>query len=221
MYKLIIFDLDGTLLDTSKGIVASIESALLSNGKRIPTVNVLKSFIGPPLKVSFGRMPDIEDSEADKLVADFRKKYRAGDMFLAELYDGILDLLKDLHGMGIELAIATYKPQDMAVKLAGEFAIGNYFTVISGADCDGRKTKADIVREVIDKYPLYDREDILMIGDSYSDAEAAKLQNISFLGAAYGFEIRNTPGDKKRTEAIGIVDEAQHIRQYIGQAGRT
>lgn len=216
MYKLIIFDLDGTLLDTSKGVISSVKFTLSDNGKCIPNDNVLKSFIGPPLKESFFNLPDVEEHEVNKLVADFRKKYRSSGIYLAELYDGMLDVLKDLRGMGIQLAIATYKPQDMAITLSAEFAIDGYFADIFGADCEGKKTKSDIIGEIINKYVSYDTRDILMIGDCYSDADAAKLQNISFLGVAYGFEIRDTPMDRKRTEAIGIVTKAKDIKAYVG-----
>ena len=215
MYRLVIFDLDGTLLNTSTGIIASVKYALAANEKRIPSDDVLKGFIGPPLKRSFVNLPDVEEYEADKLVEDFRKKYRNHDIYLAELYDGILDIVEYLHNLGIKLAIATYKPQDMALRLISHFAIDKYFKVIAGADSEGNKTKADLISEVRDKFSSYNDSEILMIGDCYSDAEAAKLQNISFLGVSYGFEIRATSRDVERTAAIGVARQAQEIKKYI------
>lgn len=215
MYRLVIFDLDGTLLNTSTGIIASVKYALVANEKRIPSDDVLKGFIGPPLKRSFVNLLDIEEYEADKLVEDFRKKYRNHDIYLAELYDGILDIVEYLHNLGVKLAIATYKPQDMALRLISHFAIDKYFKVIAGADSEGNKTKADLISEVRDKFSSYNDSEILMIGDCYSDAEAAKLQNISFLGVSYGFEIRDTLRDIERTAAIGVARQAQEIKKYI------
>lgn len=217
MYKLVIFDLDGTLLDTSVGIISSVKFALSNNGKCIPSEDVLKGFIGPPLKKSFLNLPDVEENDVNKLVEDFRKQYRNGDIYLAKLYDGILDVVENLHNLGIRLAVATYKPQDMALKLISRFTMDKYFEVVYGADSEGRKTKSDIVGEVIDTFVSYDKRDILMIGDCYSDADAAKLQNVSFLGVSYGFEIKGTLMDIERTAAIGVVNQAKEIKRYIGQ----
>ena len=91
--KCVVFDLDGTLVDTSPGIIESVKYAVKEFNYPVLTQEQLLSFIGPPLKTSFIRCCGCDDSVAERLTETYRTYYRQGAILNARLYDGIIELL--------------------------------------------------------------------------------------------------------------------------------
>lgn len=100
MYKGIIFDLDGTLLDTSEGVLASIRHTIKTMNYRELPLETLLTFIGPPVKRSLMNHYGLTDQEADEATEVFRQQYKNKDLLKAKPYDGILELLKALKDQG-------------------------------------------------------------------------------------------------------------------------
>lgn len=186
-YSLYVFDLDGTLLDSSPGIINAVCYTLRLFKKTIPDNEILTSFIGPPLKKSFSLIPDVEDDKIDDMVRAFRDEYRKKEIFNAKLYDGIMPLCQRISDDGIKMAIATNKPEEFAQKLVKYFQLDKFIPVVCGADAQGSLKKTDLIKSAIFLSKENNIESVVMVGDTISDAEAAEQCGVDFIGVDYGF----------------------------------
>ena len=210
-YKLVVFDLDGTLLNTAEGILAAVKFAINSAGRKIPEQQVLDSYIGPPIHQSFARTYHIDGEELDSMALLFRNRYKDVDLLKAVPYDGIYDLLQRLADEKLLLSIATYKREDYALKLIKHFGFDKYMAVSCGADFAGKLTKADIIRKTIVMAGITNYNEVVMIGDTVHDATGAAALGLDFIGVTYGF------GFKTKTDVIGdnVAGVAQNAREIF------
>lgn len=185
-YKYIIFDLDGTLLDTSEGIIKSINYTLKELGYPDIPNEEKYSFIGPPIKKSLQEKFALSENEANLATDIFRNRYKDFDLYFANLYMDIIKLLDLLLDNNIYMAVATYKREDYALKLLKYFNLNKYFSIIKGSDFSNKMSKVDIINSCL-IYKNIKNNEILMIGDTYSDYTASKKLSIDFLGVTYGF----------------------------------
>lgn len=181
-----IFDVDGTLLNGTEGIIKSVEYAISQMGLEIPTKNELISFVGPPIQNSAKQRFNLTDEEAQTFANIFRKKYADGDVLLAFVYDGIYELLDFLKQKNYKMGVATYKREDYAVNLMKHFKFDKYFDSICGADNNNKLTKFDILVNCKNNLTS-NNDEIFMIGDSFHDAQAAEKLGVKFIGVTYGF----------------------------------
>ena len=210
--KLIIFDLDGTLLDTGWGILKCIESTLEKMGLGVLDEEICRSFVGPPLKKRFLELFNTDEKSADAFVAIFREGYGNGDIFLANRYEGMNECLATLHEH-CPLAVATNKREDLAVKLLEKFGLSSYFDVICGSDAAATMTKEQIVASAAERLgiPL---ADCVMVGDSDNDAVAATKLGIPFIAATYGYGFKKA-ADVARFPHIGCADCPMQINEIL------
>lgn len=190
-YRLAIFDLDGTLLDTSKGIISCVNHVVKSNNMRNLTDNELLSFIGPPIQNSFKKSFELDNVDCQRLAEEFRDIYKETFLFEAEPYAGIYELLDLLKKDGVEIAVATYKREDYAIKLLNHFGFDAYSSNMHGADNFNVLKKKDIINICIDNSVIKDLNEIVYIGDTESDINAAKETGVSFIGVNYGFGFKS------------------------------
>ena len=151
MYKGIIFDLDGTLLDTSEGVLASIRHTIKTMNYRELPLETLLTFIGPPVKRSLMNHYGLTDQEADEATEVFRQQYKNKDLLKAKPYDGILELLKALKDQGFLVGVATLKREDYAHTILEHFGIAKLCDLICGSDFESRMTKTDVLRKCLSK----------------------------------------------------------------------
>ena len=140
-YKCVIFDVDGTLLDTSEGMLSAVRYTIAKFGLAPLDEATIKSFIGPPIQHSFQRVYGFADDVIADMAAVFRDRYKDKDLLLAEAYDGIFDVLDYLRRSGMRIAIATYKREDYATRLLHAFGFDQYTDLIFGSDFEGRLKK--------------------------------------------------------------------------------
>ncbi|MBP5271088.1 MAG: HAD hydrolase-like protein, partial [Clostridia bacterium] len=145
MIEKAIFDLDGTLLDTSPGILESVRYSLGRYGFPEPPLDDLLTFVGPPLVDSYMRVCGCSREDAEKLTAAYREYYPTGPMFNALPYDGIYDILRELKGSGLILSIATSKPTVFSSRVAARFGFDRFMSGLEGADLAGVLSKADLI----------------------------------------------------------------------------
>ena len=212
--KLIIFDLDGTLLDTGRGISKCIASTLGKMGFKAPDEETCKTFVGPPLKKRFLELFDADVNTADSVMKAFREEYGKGDVFLADRYAGMEECLVTLHEH-FSLAVATYKREDHAVQLLEKFGMAHFFDAICGSDAAATMTKNQIVEKVMNLM----REtpaDSLLIGDSANDAESAAQLGIPFIGVTYGYGFKSD-ADIAKFPHIACVREPSQLVDIIAR----
>lgn len=191
MYNSVIFDVDGTLLDGTEGIIKSVKYAIDEMNLSQITEEQLISFVGPPVQNSAKNIFNLNDNDAQEFANIFRKQYAVGDVFLAKVYDGIYDLLGYLKEKNIKMGVATYKREDYAIDLMKHFGFDKYFDSICGADNENKLKKIDVLQNCINNLSK-NREDVIMIGDSCHDAEASQKLGVSFIGVTYGFGFKNS-----------------------------
>jgi phosphoglycolate phosphatase len=213
-YSLVVFDLDGTLLDTTKGILGSVSYAIDSLG--LPPLlsrEVMLSFIGPPIADSFAKHYGLSGELLQKAVEAFRSDYGNNRIFEATPYPGIYDVFEYLHKSNVKTAVATYKREDQALKLLRHYSFDRYTDVMFGADPDNKLQKKDIIMKCIDKSGLASPK-ALVVGDTLHDARGAEQSGLDFLAVTYGFGFK-TEDDLSGVNAVAFVENPQQLIQWF------
>lgn len=190
-YDAVIFDLDGTLLDTSEGIIKAVEYTIRKYNLNKLTNDQLLSFIGPPIQESFNRMYNFDEEKCQRLAETFRERYKTIDLLKAKPYNGIYELLNHLLENNIKIAVSTYKREDYAKTLLDAFEFNKYFNIINGADNYNKLKKKDIIKLSINDCKINNNSKVVYIGDTQSDLNASKELEINFIGVNYGFGFKN------------------------------
>lgn len=185
-FDYVLFDFDGTIADTGRGIMRCALIALNFYGYDEPDRERLKAFIGPPLVDSFltyGTDPET----ARKMVDKYREHYSAGGMFESDLYEGAEDMLEALHASGCKMAIASSKPGKYVAAILEKLGIEKYFSFISAPEIGHvNPTKEELINAAVSALGA-DKAKTVMVGDRLFDIEGAKLSGIKSIGAVYGF----------------------------------
>ncbi len=214
MSKLVLFDLDGTLLDTSLGIINSVKYTInILNLKELPYRELL-TFIGPPIQISFMNHYSLDDKTAQKATDIFRKHYSEETLFEAEIYADIPKVCRTLIDKGYTLGVATYKREDYAIRLLHHFGFDKYMNIMCGADNENKLKKKDIVKKCIDKAGI-DESEVVLVGDTMNDAIAASECGIDFVGVSYGFGFNN-----QKTTGHTIIDNPMQLICILRGLGR-
>ena len=209
-YDAVIFDLDGTLFDTSEGISRSVGYVIDTLGFEPISDAVMRTFIGPPIQKSFARVFGMDKEGADKAADMFRNRYKDKDILLAKPYEGIFDTIRALSEAGIKTAVATYKRQDYAEKILKHFGFDKVCAAMCGSDAEGILTKNDIILNAAKELGVIDIKHAVMVGDSDNDALGAADSHIPFIGVTYGFGFA-TKEDVDAYPNIGIADRPEDI----------
>ena len=208
MYQYILFDLDGTLTDSSEGITKSVQYALDKMGIHEPELKPLERFIGPPLYDEFRRSYGFDDAEAKQAIDFYRERFGVVGWKENLLYDGIPELLKALTEAGKTLSTASSKPAFFVDKIVKYFNIEQFFTVVSGATLDGSiGTKTQVVQQALERLNVQDRSQAVLIGDRLHDAEGARACGIDCIGVTFGFGSREELESAGANHVVDRVDE--------------
>lgn len=191
-YKGVIFDLDGTLLDTAEGVLASVRYTTKTLGYPPLSDEVMRTFIGPPVKRSLIEAYHLDEEEANRATEVFRDRYKDYDLLKARPYDGIMALLGQLKHQGYLVGVATLKRDDYAHTLLKHFGIDRYCDAICGSDFASKMRKADVLNNCLQEIGLSAGEAVL-IGDTSSDGTGAETAGVDFLAVTYGFGYRTAP----------------------------
>ena len=189
MYDVILFDVDGTLLDTSRGILMSLEQTLERYGidYGFLTEEDRRTFIGPPMELSLERWFGLKGEMNAEVCSSYRKIYREDNLMYADPYEGIEKALSDLKDAGVALGVASYKKQDYLLKILEGFGLDRYFSAICGSDYSGKLTKSDIINNCIESMDVKDKSRVLMLGDTVYDSDGARNAGVDFALACWGF----------------------------------
>lgn len=212
-YRVVLFDLDGTISNSGRGITNSVKYALKKFGIEEEDYGKLARFVGPPLYASFEKYYGFSKEAAIKAVEYYREYYNAGGIFELELYDGVIDLLKYLKHSGKTVILATSKPEVYAEKIAEHFGFKDYFDNISGALLDGsRIDKADIISYALGRIGNPDIKDCIMIGDTAFDIVGANHFGMDSIGVTYGYGAQE---DMEAAGATYMADTPEEIKKIL------
>lgn len=212
-WKCILFDLDGTLADTSEGVIHAIEYTIKECGySELPT-ETMRSFIGPPIFESLKKEYKLSDDEARTATEIFRCAYKDKFLLEAKVYDGIVPLLSLLKSNSIRLAVATNKRMDYATKLLQHLELSQFFDHIQGSDYENKMKKTEVIQACIDRMNL-SNSDVVLIGDTIYDFYGAKKCFVDFLAVDYGFGIK-TSEEKESLSGIPIFSNLDSLTKYL------
>ncbi|MBQ2731118.1 MAG: HAD hydrolase-like protein [Clostridia bacterium] len=212
--QLILFDLDGTVIDSGEGVKNSVLYALSTLGYPLLKKEEMDPFLGPPLVYSFHHFAGVPEAECAEAVRLYREYYQKnGGMFQYALYAGMPELLRDLRAAGYKTAIATSKPQPYAIELMHHAGIFEYLDHIVGADLDEitRAKKSEVIEAVLEESGV-GKANALMIGDRKYDVLGAKEVGVESLGITFGY------GDRAELTEAGadlVLDTVDQLRAYL------
>ena len=214
MYKVILFDLDGTLKESGEGITKSVQYALERIGKPEPDLERLKVFVGPPLMEMFMKYAQIDEETAKRAVEIYRERYSVTGIFENAVYPGIEDMLAQLKKKGYVLAVASSKPEVYVRRILDYFGLTPYFTEIGGSEMDGRKTnKTEVIEDVLHRLHMEDhRDQVIMVGDKEHDVYGARKSGLECIAVSFGY---GTEEELKQAEPLKIVDSAEEIVNFF------
>jgi len=184
-YTSILFDLDGTLVDSGEGVLKCAELGLRHFNLPIPSPEEMRTFVGPPLRDSFIRFGCTEEM-AQEAIAVYRRRYTTVGKFELFVYPGIEKLLQNLTAAGCKLYVATSKPETVSVEILQHLGLARYFTYIAGADQDkGRSTKSEVIAHLLAQVGSLDGA--LMVGDTAYDVIGSAQHGIPCAGVSWGY----------------------------------
>lgn len=219
MYRYILFDLDGTLTDSSLGITESVRQALLTSGYDAPAATELNWVVGPSLRESFAKLAQTDDkSVIEQLMANYRQRFEPIGMFENKVYPAVPNTLQTLIDQGFALFVATSKPRVYAERILEHFQLRPFFQAIAGAELDGSiESKADVIRSLLQTHNLRASE-CIMIGDREHDIRGAQQTGMDSIGVTYGF---GSAAELKDADASFIVHRPQDIVDVVvGKRGQ-
>ena len=207
----IICDLDGTLADSLPGIEFSAREAVRHclADRELPS---LRQMIGPPISQIFATIwPDLSHEALNCMVSAFRQNYDSSGCLKTVAYPTVVDTLRILSSMGVNLFVLTNKPQHSTNIILRHIGILDLFLDVSTPDQNGAAwaNKTDGVKRLIDRRKLRVGE-TLLVGDSCDDMKAAKECGLGFVPAAYGYgyaKMKDMIPDKPDAGAIGLFKE--------------
>lgn len=210
-YDVILFDLDGTLTDSSPGIINSIIYALKKYDITVNNKAELKKFLGPPLHESFREFYGFDEEKSMEAVRFYREYFSTKGLLENEVYDGIPSLLKNLCDKGKRLIVATSKPQEFTDRIMAHFGLCEYFEFVAGSNMDGtRSKKAEVIEYALQKCQVTDKSKVVMVGDRMHDIIGAKAVGIDSVGVEYGYGDYDELNHAGATYIVKTVEELKN-----------
>ena len=190
MIRNVLFDLDGTLVDSSATIAASIVHALERLGVDGDGHAPVSSWIGQPLFDVFTGGFGMSEAQAQTAIDHYREHYDALNQAGTRVYDQVPEVLAGLREHGLSLYVATVKPTAIAEKVLGDLDLRPFFSGVAGGSMGPeRRHKTRIIAHALDRFGL-DSAQSIMIGDRDQDIEGARANGLRSLGVTYGFGSR-------------------------------
>ena len=209
--RLVLFDLDGTLVDSTPGIWALVRAAAGALGLPEPTPEQLRGMVGPPLQDGFALVLGVPPDDVARAVAAYRAHYSAGALLDATVYRGVPGLLAGLVDGGAVLAVATSKPERFAVRLLAHAGLLRFFASVHGATFDGTvRHKEQMVAAALAAHP--DGERPVLVGDRAHDVLGAAAHGLPCIGAGWG---PAPPGELTDARAVAVAATPDEVAALL------
>lgn len=201
LYDVVLFDVDGTLLDSAPGIINTIRETFEIMGID-PGEKDLHQYVGPPLRKTYAEFLD-SDNAIEEAVSLFRKSYEIKGSHECSEYQGVRVMLERLKEAGVRMFTATSKPTPVVEPILDAHDLTDFFDAVVGASVDRvRDTKEEVIQYVIRANGLSGKR-ILMVGDRADDLAGARACGIHCAYALYGY------GNRTEAEAYDPVYYAE------------
>lgn len=210
--KLVIFDWDGTVMDSVAKIVDAMQIAAQQKGLTVPSDTQVKDIIGlsllPAFKQLFGELTKIQ---IDDMALFYKTAYLALDEKPSPLFDGITDVFEALKARDIKIAVATGKSRIGLDRLIEQTGLGHYFCDSMTADEAESKPHPQMIDEIVVRQGVK-KSQVMMVGDSTLDLTMANNANVNAIGVSYGAHER---ARLLSVNPVAVVDEARELLTYL------
>ena len=213
-YTAVLFDLDGTIVDSAPGITATLAHTLEQMGEPVPTPAELLAWVGPPIMDSFRDLGGFSLEESHRALEIYRQKYITEGVFDAHVYPGVEEVLRAISEARIPLSLATSKPETPATLVLEHYGLAHYFDELTGAsDDEKRSKKADVIAEALRRLAANgaDLSRTIMIGDRVHDIEGATANGIPTIYVTWGY---GSPAET--AGAVAVVDTPEQLFPLLG-----
>jgi phosphoglycolate phosphatase len=207
----ILFDLDGTIVDSAPGITATLAYTFREMGRPLPSPAELLAYVGPPILDSFRERAGMSLGEAAEALAIYRPRYLEVGALDSTVFPGVAAVIRAVHAAGIPISLATSKPETPATLMLSHYRLLQEFDIITGAsDDEVRSSKADVVAEALVRLAAIgaDLSNPVLVGDRKHDIEGAAANDIPTIFADWGYgsaeeqagaiAVARTPADLQR-----------------------
>lgn len=216
--KAVLFDLDGTLIDSFEGIAKSAQYALRRFGINEENLENLRPFVGPPLVESFQKWYGLSKEQAIEATDIYRERYRPIGILECSLYPGVEECIRTLKAEGYQIGMASSKPEEFCRRILEHFGLLDLFDDVVGATFDRRiDTKEEVLNEVLRRWSDIPKDQMCLIGDTMFDLVGAKKIGIDCIAVSYGF------GDARemlQNGAVAICDRMADLPELIQRLNR-
>jgi phosphoglycolate phosphatase len=206
-YSCILFDLDGTIVDSAPGITSTLAYMFEQLGRPIPTPSELLKYVGPPLLDSFRDYAGFDADESARALAIYREKYLNVGAYDATQYPGVGLVLKAVHESPVPMSLATSKPETPATLILEHFNLARYFDIITGAsDDEVRSAKKDVVAEALLRLAAMgaDISRPVLVGDREHDVQGAAANGVPTIFVDWGY---GSPAEQAGSVAVVTTPE--------------
>jgi phosphoglycolate phosphatase len=206
----VLLDLDGTLVDSAALITEHLAAAIVEAGAPARPPAALRPLVGPPFEEALPEL-GLTDEQVATAITAYRASYDRVAATHTPLFPGVADFLRRLDGF--RLAVATSKPEHLAVRIVDALGIGGHFELIGGADhVLGRVGKGPVVGSVLERLGLDPtRDPVVMVGDRHHDVEGAAEHGVPTIGVAWGYA--TTPDEL--ADAALVVDDVDALADAL------
>ena len=211
----VLFDVDGTIVDSAPAVIGAFRAALSDFGLPIPDDQRLRTYVGPPLWHSFGELGYSGQLLSD-LVRGYRERYMRHHLD-PEPFEGVPELVWDLHRAGVPVATATSKQTPMAIAQMEHLGLSQAFDVIAGATPDPASSKTTVIHEAVARLGALgaDVSHPVIVGDSIWDVRGGHEAGIPVIGVGWGYATQDGLDD-----ADLVCETVEDLRALLIPAGR-
>ena len=214
-WSCVLWDVDGTIADASRGILPRIAQVLDEGGHPPMPSDQVERWIGPPMLDSFQDLAGLSLDDAKRSVRRYRELAgQQGYAASVRLYDGVVDVIRDVHAAGVPQTTASTKPENQVETIFSHFGVTDLFEAVHGAipDPETLDTKANVLgRALADlRERGIDVSRPVLIGDRHHDVKGAAEHGVPVIFARWGF------GSREEEEgAIAAADTPADLRALI------
>ena len=210
-YKAVLFDMDGTLLDTLEDLRDGVNLMLERRGYPLRTMEEICAFVGNGARqlMQLALPVGTADAEVESVLEEYREWYKVNYCIKTRPYDGVEEILTSLRTRGVKVAVVTNKPDATARQLAEKFFPG--LPAFGQRDEIPKKPAPDMVRNALEVLGVA-AQDAVYIGDSEVDVKTARNAGLPLIAVSWGFRTRE---QLRAAGAEIIVDTAEELRQLL------